>query len=518
MSRPLAGPSPLPGPSPLTGPSPRPLSGPSPRPGPGPSPIARARGLPSSTPTRTSSTLPSGSPSVPSKRSASISMPGPGKEKKAKLAPGNAWIAGQVAAMEVQYKNALVAATMILQFQADSKAIGYKSRPPTRLQTRLTAAWRNYDAIRRHVEWYISQNVEYAAAPDKFAARRPAPLAPQLLPTPSPASAVPAHMQHTPAAASPVPLSSGFLSKPDPAAVDNIFEGMSIEGMSMDELNAFIGGSDFAQVPQVAAAVQQQPEDAMTPTSKLFASLNASNSPKVSPTQQTQPTPSQPPAPPPPPAMPAGGDDDFDFSNVDLSNIDLTAFDGIFDADGGAGGGAGTGDAGTNTTNAAGVTSVPTNTSALASSSAFNFEAFLNSGDGAGNAAGQSQLQTPSQPMEAAPGQAPVSAPQPEPPAPQPEPSAPQPPLQQPIQPPLQQPIQPPQLPPQPQQPPAQPAPVPAPAPAQPAPPPVPVLPAAPQDSFDSGEFGDIDFDGFNFDDMPDVNGDEFASLLAEFK
>ncbi|BEJ16431.1 hypothetical protein CspHIS471_0510360 [Cutaneotrichosporon sp. HIS471] len=427
-------------------------------------------------------------------------MPGPGKEKKARLAPGNAWIAGQVAAMEIQYKDALVAATMILQFQADSKAIGYKSRPPTRLQTRLTAAWRNYDAIRRHVEWYISQNVEYAAAPDKFAARRPPPLAPQLLPTPSPASAVPAHMQHTPAAASPVPLSSGFLSKPDPAAVDNIFEGMSIEGMSMEELNAFIGGSDFAQAPQVAA-VQQQPEDAMTPTSKLFASLNASNSPKVSPTQQTQPTPSQPPAPPP--AMPAGGDDDFDFSNVDLSNIDLTAFDGIFDADGGAGGGAGTGDAGTNTTNAAGVTSIPTNTSALAGSSAFNFEAFLNSGDGAGNAAGQSQQQPPSQPMQAAPGQARVSAPQPPPPAPQP---------------PQQQPIQPTQPAPQPQQPPVQPAPVPAPAPAQPAPPPAPVPPAAPQDSFDSGEFGDIDFDGFNFDDMPDVNGDEFASLLAEFK
>jgi hypothetical protein len=42
---------------------------------------------------------------VPSKRSASISAgPGPGKEKKAKIAPGNAWIAGQVAAMQVQYK------------------------------------------------------------------------------------------------------------------------------------------------------------------------------------------------------------------------------------------------------------------------------------------------------------------------------------------------------------------------------------------------------------------------------
>lgn len=58
---------------------------------------------------------------------------------------------------------------MILQFQADAKAMyvpplawshqlthsGYKSRPPARLQTRLTAAWRNYDAIRRHVEWFI---------------------------------------------------------------------------------------------------------------------------------------------------------------------------------------------------------------------------------------------------------------------------------------------------------------------------------------------------------------------------
>lgn len=32
---------------------------------------------------------------------------------------------------------------------------GYKSRPPARLQKRLTAAWRNYDAIRRHVEWFI---------------------------------------------------------------------------------------------------------------------------------------------------------------------------------------------------------------------------------------------------------------------------------------------------------------------------------------------------------------------------
>lgn len=45
-------------------------------------------------------------------------------------------------------------------------------------------------------------------------------------------------------------------------------------------------------------------------------------------------------------------------------------------------------------------------------------------------------------------------------------------------------------------------------------------MPTMSDDMAGPGDFANIDFDEFNFDDdsMPNVDGDEFASLFAEFK
>ncbi|KAL1409876.1 hypothetical protein Q8F55_003875 [Vanrija albida] len=519
---PLSGPSPRAGPSPLAGPSPRPVTGPSPRnpgpsPRPAPSPAVRPRGLP--TPTRPSpASLPgAASPSVPSKRRESSIATDKREPKRPKLPPGAQWITNQVDVMQKQYKDALIAATMILQYKADCQAIGYASKPPRRLEIRLEAAWKNYDATRRHVEWFIAQNVEYAAAPDKFNARLrpPAPLAPPPMPTPSPASALPAHMAHTPIVSSPIPLSStSFLSQnahppavaasAQPQQQESVFpEGlMSFDGnidlssLGMDELNAIISGANDMNAQQQPSAATPGDVFAMTPnTSKLLATLEGTGTPAAhtAPTpsagaQQATPapdaTPSQQPAPSTAaPAADSTFDFTFDAGDMDLSNLDnldLAALEGLFGGGGGGGGddgglgalgeASGSGDVGSN--GEAGATTAQADDTG----GDLNLDALLAGGD-----------LTASVPEPPAPTEDVKPAPEPAPAEPAPEPAIT----------------------------------LPDPAPAQPAPEAAAAAPVSFDDAGlgDQGGLGDINFDDFNFDDqMPQVDGDEFASLFAEFK
>ncbi|WOO78774.1 uncharacterized protein LOC62_02G002313 [Vanrija pseudolonga] len=523
---PLSGPSPRAGPSPLAGPSPRPVTGPSPRnpgpsPRPAPSPAGRPRGLP--TPTRPSpASLPgAASPNVPSKRRESSIATDKREPKRPKLPPGAQWITNQVDVMQKQYKDALIAATMILQYKADCQAIGYASKPPRRLEIRLEAAWKNYDATRRHVEWFIvsgargalsdhqAQNVEYAAAPDKFNARLrpPAALAPPPIPTPSPASALPAHLTHTPNVSSPIPLSStSFLSQnAHPPAVtapaqpvqENVFpEGLmfpdgniDLSNLGMDELNAIISGANGMDAQQQAAGT---PGDvfAMTPnTSKLLATLEGNGTPaaQAAPTpsagaQQATPAPDATPSQAPPAPTAPAGDSTFDFTfdpaDMDLSNLDLEALEGLFG--GGNGGGddgglaalgevSGSGDGG-----AAGTDNAGTTAPADDAGGDLNLDALLAGGD----------LTAPPVPEPPAPVE---QSSQPTAPVPAPEPVVS-----------------------------SLPDPVPAP---QPAPDATATVTFDDTNLGDQGGMGDINFDDFNFDDqMPQVDGDEFASLFAEFK
>lgn len=444
-------------------------------------------------------------------------MSGGGRDaKRQNMSPGAAWVAQQVEQMQKQYtvrhpphpfshQDAVVAATMILNYQADCKAIGYTPKPPRRLQVRLETAWRNYDAMRRHVEWFIAQNVEYAAAPDKFAARRPLPFAPPVLPTPSPASALPAHMQTPAMVASPVPLSAAsFLnSKPEPAFPEGLFNGDDgLAMMSMDDITAIISGGDISggdfgemglgldmmsnqngqsgqdqsgsqnlTLNQAQPTTDQNP--AMTPTSSILANLGRTSPAKEGQDgqemqegqegqgQEGQPQQQQQPA------------DQFDFNfgdgDVDLANLDLSGLEGLFGDPGDA----------------------PTEGGDLNA-----LEAFLTEGDeGKKDAKDGGAVVPASEPAPAAEQK------QPEPAPPQPQEPEPQPQTQ-----------------PQPQAVESQPPPQPEPEASRPTDPPAqPTEP--PAEPFETGDMGDFNFDEFNFgDDMPGVDGDEFASMLAEFK
>lgn len=419
---------------------------------------------------------------------------------------------------------------MILQYQADSRAIGYKSKVPRTLEMRLETAWRNYDAVRRQVEWFIAQNVEYAAAPEKFLKARPPPLplAPMTLPTPSPS--VPPHLQgSTPkaaAAASPIQLGAASLLSNQPAATnapggfpDGLLEsGLDLSGMGMDELNAIIGGAqnanggnDMGMPPQLpgpianpTANVDNQPDqNAMTPnTSNLLNTLQGTTTGGTNDVQGESQTQQQ--------GQPSG---EFDFNfgengDVDLSNIDLSAFDELFGDD-------------------------PSGSGAI------------------GSVPDTAAVQPPEEKKEEQPQPASVP-PETESSAPVAEQSQTLP-AEQPSQPqqtqsspqkqtsPAQQPMS---------QPPSEPiagnasteaahestASQPAPA-SEPAPPPaaesVPIPAPEPEPQlqdpnnglgdFDlgndlGGDMGDINFDDFNFGEMPNVDGSEFASLFAEFK
>lgn len=353
-----------------------------------------------------------------------------------------------------------------------------------------------------------AQNSEYAADPIKFAARvRPPPLAPPPMPTPSPMtvgpSSVPPHVAQPASAASPVQLgSAGFLSNnrsegsTNPAsggAAGAFAEGIfgDLQSMGMDELNALIAGtgSEFG-------ATQPPPENGMTPnTSNLFDTITGNTTqpqPQVlepAPEIQTQApaeqqlqaqtqTQTQPePAPqqaaaqnqPAPPFNLNFGD-----GEMDLSNIDLSALEGLFGGEGGEDMSA---------------------FSAFLDGSAENNAAPSQPGAQPAQQAEQSQVQQPQQPQAesappaAAPEQVPATGPAQAEPVPD-----------------------------------ADSAPAPAPASATEAQP----IPAAPPQATEQtelggdeygGEMSTIDFDTFTFDDdMPDVDGDAFASMFAEFK
>lgn len=407
--------------------------------------------------------------------------------------------------------------------RALTRGSGYASKPPRRLEIRLEAAWKNYDATRRHVEWFIvsgaawsalsdlpqAQNVEYAAAPDKFNARLrpPAALAPPPIPTPSPASALPAHLTHTPIVSSPIPLSStSFLSQnahppavtaPAQAGQDNVFpEGLmfpdgsniDLSSLGMDELNAIIAGNGLDGQQQAVGT----PGDvfAMTPnTSKLLATLEGNGTPaaQAAPTpsaaaQQATPAPDATPSQAPAPTAPAGDDTTFDFTfdaDMDLSNIDLgdlQALEGLLNGGGGDDGGlaalgeaSGSGDGGATGNDNAGTTAAADDTGGD-----LNLDALLAGGD-----LTAPPVPDPPAPVEQSSQQAPA-------PAAEPVVSS---------------------------------LPDPVPAPPQPAPDAAAAITFDDTNLGDQGGLGDINFDDFNFDDqMPQVDGDEFASLFAEFK
>ncbi|EJT46467.1 hypothetical protein A1Q1_04956 [Trichosporon asahii var. asahii CBS 2479] len=595
MSRPLAGPSPLGGPSPRPGPSPRtgpsPLGGPSPRPINGPSPrtAPSPRAAPSpvassgaaavaqrnlSTPTRPSPVSLAGPSPQGSSPSALKRGAGPADKqrdpKKPKLAPGPSWIVDKVEVMQQQYKgrvirrlatkpdeesvartcadfqDALIAATMILQYQADSRAIGYKSKTPRKLELRLETAWRNYDAVRRQVEWFIAQNVEYAAAPEKFMKARPPPLplAPMTLPTPSPS--IPAHMQgNTPkaaAAASPIQLGAASLlsNQPAPPASASVPGGfpeglldgsLNLDGMNMEELNAFIGGAQNGnvnggndmnmpqqmQVPDVPQNTDNPPDQtAMTPnTSNLLNTLQG-NTTDAAQNPQAQ---SQPPQP--------AGDFEFNFGEnggVDLTSIDLSAFDDLFPEDSTVGDAMGAPGSAPDATAPAPANEEKKDDQPPAATA----EQPAATGDQSQTQNGQQQQQQ-QQPQEQQQQQQPTPQP-PQSASPQ-KPATPAQPAQ-PAQPPAESapPAQP-----APDAAPPQPAPVPVAAAATepaPVPDPVPVPVPEPEQKtddtsnglggFDTGNgIGDMDlnFDDFNFGDIiPDVNDPDFESMFAEFE
>lgn len=436
---------------------------------------------------------------------------------------------------------------MILQYQADSRAIGYKSKTPRKLELRLESAWRNYDAVRRQVEWFIAQNVEYAAAPEKFMKARPPPLplAPMTVPTPSPS--IPAHMQgNTPkaaAAASPIQLGAASLLSNQPAPPANapggfpegLLDGsIDLEAMNMDELSAFIGGAQNGnanggndmnmnmnmpqqmQVPNAAQNTESQPDQtAMTPnTSNLLNTLQGNPTDGAqNPQPDSQPQASQPP-------------EDFDFTfgengNFDLSAIDLTAIDDLFSNDQAVANAMGAPNNVPDTSAAAPVIEEKKDDQPQPAAA----EQSSTTGDQSQNQNGQQQQQqpqqqqqqqpTPQQPQSASP-QKPATPAQPAQPAQPPAESAP------PAQPPVEAA-------------PAQPVPVPVaaaaaePAPV-PAPEPVPVPVPEPEQNIDDANngLGDFDmgngdmslnFDDFNFGDIiPDVNDPNFESMFAEFK
>lgn len=299
-------------------------------------------------------------------------------------------------------------------------------------------------------------------------------------------------------AASPIPLSAAsFLnSKPEPPAFPDMFNGgdESLAMMSMDDLTAIISGGDFGgnanlglglnmpipqelegldqsqtqvqsnvgqsqaqnQTSQVQQSTQNQSIDpsAMTPTSSLLATLGGGTSP----TKQAD----QPP--------PANEQFDFNFSEDDLANLDLSSF------------------------------------------SMFNEGGDATSGDG-GLSAFQSFMNDQEKPAEAVAADAPKKEEETTAPAPAPEPQASksQPQAEaQPQQEEQQQQQQ--QQQPQEQKPPQE-------TQQQAADPQVQTQTEPPAEPFEAGGDGDFDFSEYNFGDgMPNVDGDDFASIFAEFK
>ncbi|ORX41121.1 hypothetical protein BD324DRAFT_678509 [Kockovaella imperatae] len=129
------------------------------------------------------------------------------------LTKGAKWMVAQVEKMQEYHTACLKVVTVIIQYRTYARQMRMKNpQIPPGLMQQLQSYWESYEAIKRHVEWYMTQNALHASTPSRPPPITSSPIAPIVPPLSAIQTEVPK--------SSPIPLSTASMLAYDNQSIE----------------------------------------------------------------------------------------------------------------------------------------------------------------------------------------------------------------------------------------------------------------------------------------------------------